>query len=271
MNKMPTVKISKAEQEEIDNEFERATDLMEEGAKEEAKEIIEKILGKYPNNKNSYFQAIMIYSWEEMYAEIKELFHQYKENIGKEMETDISVVSKEEYEKREKEYFIKNSVIAGQSGKRRFKRLQWLFYLIEWVEVDDNGIRFKKIGVESRFYRWSELQAVLRKIDVNQRVQFCGPANRGLIIQTSDGKKYKMQISQGDKQSLGFLEEIRKHIKIKLGPAKTETILLGIPTAIIFIIAVIKAGSAGSDPIALFYILVIIITLTLYSLISSRF
>lgn len=263
-------KISETEGQEVDLEMDKANELMEEGANQEAKEIIERMLLKYPLNENIYFQAGCIYNWGEMYPEIIELFDRYKKNTGKEMGLDISVVSREEVEKRQKEYLAKNNFIADQGGKRRFKRLQWLFYLIEWVEVDNEGIRFKKIGSEPRFYKWLDVQAVLRRIDVS-RGRLTGPAGRGLIIQASDGKKYKMQISPADKQSVDFLTEIRKHIKIKHGPAKTETILLGIPTAIIFMFAVIKAGSAGSDSAALFYILVIIITLTLYSLISSRF
>ncbi|MBU4579797.1 hypothetical protein KKB43_02160 [Patescibacteria group bacterium] len=264
MSEISQIKISKTEQKEIDIELERANDLMEEGAKEELKGVIEKLLLKYPKSEEIYDNAILFYNWLEMYSEIKKLFFRYKENTGNDLKTDVSL---EEYEKRYKEYLTKNPSIAEKGGKRKFKRLRWSLYLIEWVEVDDIGIKFKKIGSESRFYKWSEMQVILRKIKVGHR----SPFGRGLIIQASDRKKYKMQISPGDKQSEDFLMEIRKHLEIKRGPDKTETILLGIPAVLIFAITGLMAAVAGSNPIALVYILVFIFTYILYDLISSRF
>lgn len=230
----------------IQADLDKAAELMEENAKEEAKTILERLLSENPSHEEIYRTAILIYWWGAMYPEIKELFKRYKERTGKALKADISLVEVEkrlELSKKKRSDDVRKVKI--------FKKIAWWFYAIVKIETSEQGICFKMISSRSYFYKWTEVkQVVLRRIEGAEQISvLAGPGTRDLAIQTTDGRRYRMVISQDD-QSQSLLVEIRNHIKIQKGPTKKESSLIAILAAIfIFLIMFIgiKAGWAKEE------------------------
>lgn len=233
--KISISKIDKASQSELD----KAAELMEEGAREEVKVILEKILAGYPSNEEIYQIAIDIYWYGEMYAEAKELFKRYTEKTGQELKADVSLTDLE----KKIEFLEKKKAYDNQEAKV-FKRIAWWFHAIRKIEISEQGICFKRINSKTYFYKWPEVkQAILRKIEGGEQGDALGgPSARGFIIQTTDGRRYKMRIGS-DNQSQALLAEIRKYVKIQRGPVKKENTLIAILVAVL-ILSVMFIGRA---------------------------
>lgn len=241
----------------IQLEIDRAAELMEENAKEEAKAILEKLLSEYPSREQIYQASIDIFWWGKMFSEIKELHKRYREKTGNELKANVSVNDIE----RKLEILKKNRPYDA-SLKKVFRRISWWLYFIKEIEVSEQGISFKMITSKSYFYNWPEVkQVVLRKIEGSEQISvLAGPSARSLVIQTTDGRRYKVNIGQ-DEQSQSLLCEIRDYVRIERGPTKKEHTLIAIVVAIIIFLVMGIGYRAGWDGAKIGWICLLIVGL----------
>jgi tetratricopeptide (TPR) repeat protein len=88
------------------DKIERANKLIQEGAKEEAHQLLQSVLQENPHNNTIYADVVNIYLQGEMYQEAKDVFARYKQNTGRELRTDFSLSDIEEEEKRHQQLDI---------------------------------------------------------------------------------------------------------------------------------------------------------------------
>lgn len=240
IEKRRKISISKVDKT-VQSELDKAAELMEEGAREEVKIILEKVFSAYPSNEEIYQIAIDIYWWGEMYAEAKGLFKRYKEKTGQELKADVSLADLE----KKLEFLEKKKSYDNQEVKV-FKKIAWWFHAIRKIEVSEQGISFKMINSKTYFYKWPQVkQVILRKIEGGEQGDALGgPSARGLIIQTADGRRYKMRIGS-DNQSQALLAEIRNYVKIQRGPVKKENTLIAILVAVLILSAMFIGHARG--------------------------
>lgn len=199
----------------------KASTLMKEDNKKEAKLIIDQIIQVHPVDNEVYADVVNILLEGQMFSEAKNIFHLFENRSGKKLKADFSL---SEIERTERERDIYQHIETKHFKRMTFKERghfpnYFSFCPIKELDIEKNGIRLKK-GSKTYFYRWEDIHdAFVKREKSYKSYGSSGMAflQKTVVLKTKD-KIFRIDVSSSFsdfKHSDILLSELKKYLKIK--------------------------------------------------------
>ncbi|MFH1190601.1 MAG: hypothetical protein V1670_00165 [Candidatus Omnitrophota bacterium] len=206
----------------IDKAISKADNLMEEGNKEEAKNILEELIQENPNRKSIYSEVASIYMSGNMFSKVKEIFELYEGKFNKKLSgLEFTLENIAKLEKENRNYSLAKVKVFKRMTlwKRGHFTNYHTFSPIQEIQLHDDRILLK-IRSKEYHYKWNEIinaSIVRRKAYKAMGGQIGFSFIQKLFIFQVSNKNFKFDVSDlyPDFNNNNFLlSELKKHLKI---------------------------------------------------------
>lgn len=223
--------------------IEKADSLMQEGKKEEAKQLLMDLLQKNPTKKSFYADAVNIYLAGDMFAEAKDIFELYKQKTGKKLTKvdftldDIENLENDQIRENKQYGFAKVKIFKHKPfwGRWYFSNYFTLFPVKE-IKIDNDKI-ILKIRFKEYHYRWNNITSasIVKRKAGKYAAVWENYVQQLFILETFD-RTFKFDVSPLYpifKNTNILVKELKKYLNVKEGKTKKEQFLDGLNDLIV--------------------------------------
>jgi hypothetical protein len=191
----------------------QADELMKEGNRQEAKELLDKLMLENPGNGAIFCDAVNILVYGKMYKEAIEVFSRYKTYEGKDLEADISIKEIEKVEREETLIFKDGELIFNR--KSLVEKGFFTLFPIKQIRLAANYIIFMQRGREYK-YNWADITKA-ELITKYRDTEYQGMIPWKTLVFSAGNRKFKVNVADSDANISNvdqLLSEVESHIKL---------------------------------------------------------